>query len=225
MNVNLEIQQSEFYSFFSLYDKLSIIRKRIWQQVCWFVRRHMHAYPSQTKIGEGAGCCRQAVSEAFRLFKSYGWLWLESKGYKKPKELYVPKHLLQIDLINREYFETVRATYRATLVLNKQKLITSHELPTKVDQEKRLLKWNQPTIPVEIPTYLQNRKMSLDAKLKLSMISEEIVLKAEEKMKKKGGRIGNPENYLVQASLKEAQIKGYKLNWRGYYHTLKELRS
>lgn len=203
MSLYLKIDNDAAFNFFESYDRLSPLRQKIWQLTRWWVNRFPVAKPSQSKIAEKAGCSRSAVSEAFRIYKSLGWMYLTSRGFKRSKIIGIPKHLLQMDLFNREYFKRVEATYRATHSYSKYKKITSKKAGT-----------------LQIPFYLQKLNISLDAKLKLSLVPQSIYQSALESAKadaRKGKKVLNEERYLVGVALRMAQKQGVKLDWRAYY--------
>lgn len=206
MSLYLKIDQDEAANFFEKYDTLSPLRKKIWQKTVALTRRWLVAQPSQSKIAAWCGCHRSTVSEAFRLFKKWGWLTLLSRGFKKSKTLLISTSKKQIDLYNRQYFKRVEATYRATHTYSTYKKRTSRETGT-----------------LDIAFYLRNLNISLDAKLKLSMVPEVIYRDALESAKsdaKKGKKFDNKERYLVGVAIKMAQKRGYPLNWGAYYRTI-----
>ena len=203
----LKINQDEKYEFFCLFDKLSKLRKEVWKLIVWWCKRFTTAQPSQTRIAEKLGCCRSAVSEAFKLFKTYGWMFLTSRGFKKSKILGIPQHLQQIDLVNREYFRRVEATYRATHSYSNIKKNTSK------------------ACEIKIPFYLEKKDLPLEVKLKLSLVPENVYQETYHQCKnrfKAGFRPRNDFKYFVDTALGIAKNNAIKINWPSYYRTLEK---
>lgn len=209
MDLYLKIDQDENFQFFEKYDTLSPLRKKIWAKIVQIARKWVIAQPSQSKIALWCECSRSAVSEAFKLFREWGWLALVSRGFKKSKTLLIPHSKRQLDVVNRQYFKRVEATYGATHTYSMFRKQTSN--PTGC------LK------PLEISTWLQKTTLSLDAKLKLSLFSEHTYQETLYSCKlqaSKGNVFANPEQYFIGAAVKKAKQKGEKVDWKRYYRAI-----
>jgi hypothetical protein len=206
MSLILEITTNEAHDFCVLYDGLSPLRKRIWDKISSLSRSWTDVKPSQSKLAEWCKCSRSAISEAFKIFKDYGWMDLLSRGWKRSKRILIHPTKRQIDVAGRCYFSQVRATHRAT--------------HTTTYQPKKST--SRVTSEIAIPQRVENMKISLDSKLKLSMVSEYIIQETiyqSQKKSKQGFKPNNAEKYFVETALKMAQKQGLKLDWRSYYFT------
>jgi hypothetical protein len=134
---------------------------------------------------------------------------LQSRGWKRSKTILVPHSKQQIDLVNRKYFKEVRATYRATHTLSTYRKTTSTDGLSAFQ-------------PLKIPIWLFNTKISNDAKLKLSLLSENVyqeTLHYCQRRAKAGFKPDNEEKYFMGAAFKIAEKQGVKIDWRPYYNT------
>ncbi len=203
----LKIDQDENFEFFEKYDSLSPLRQKIWRKIADLCRKWVLCKPSQTKIAEWCGCCRSAVSEAFKLFKEWGWLSLLPRGWKKSKTLLIPHSKRQIDVVNRQYFKRVEATYRATHTYSTYRKVTGRK-----------------TGGLDIPIGIQKMNLSYENKLKFSLVSEKTRQDALESAKldySRGKIIHKQEDYVIGTAIKMAQKRGETLDWRAYYRSLK----
>jgi hypothetical protein len=203
MNSIVKVHQDTSWSFFAKYDKLGALEKKIWQMAVWWVKRFPSAHPSQTKLSEKVGCSREHVNRAFSKFKDYGWIHLISRGHKRSKIISIPEPLIMIDVVKREYFKRIEITSDITHSYSNYKSKTSRR-----------------TGPLVIPNYLQKLNISLDAKLKLSLVPEYIYQETKYQCQKKAKSGWKPDNevkYLVGAAIRMAQNKGHKLEWEKYY--------
>jgi len=206
MSLYLKIDQDENAEFFQKYDTLSPLRKKIWDKIAECTRKWLVACPSQIKIATWLGCHRSAVSEAFKLFKEWGWLALLSRGFKKSKTLLISHSKRQIDVVNRQYFKRVEATYRATHTYSTYRKVTGRKAGR-----------------LDIPIYLQKLNLSLDQKLKLALVSEITYRDALESAKldhSRGKKINEINGYVVGTAIKMAQKRGERLEWGKYYAAL-----
>ncbi len=206
MSLYLKIDQDEASEFFEKYDSLSPLRKKIWNKAVALTNRWKVCNPSQTKIATWCMCSRSAVSEAFRIFKEWGWLALLSRGFKKSKTLLISHSKRQIDVFKRQYFKRVEATHRATYTYSTFKKITSRK-----------------TGSLHISEHLKKLNISLDAKLKLSLVSENIFQETKyqcEKKSKTGWKPRDETKYFIGTALGIAKNRGFKLDWPAYYRIL-----
>ena len=214
MDLYLKIDQDENFEFFEKYDALSPLRQKIWRKIADLARKWAVCKPSQSKIAKWCECSRSAVSEAFKLFKEWGWLSLLSRGWKKSKTLLIPHSKRQMDIINRQYFKRVEATYRATHTYSIYKNNTS------IDSEAVKKSFNK----LE-PSHLGHKLgFSIDGSLKLSLFSESIQQEALRKAKflgKSGWRPDSDEKYFIGMMVKIAENQGQKIDWRSYYQAKK----
>lgn len=193
MELWLKIDQDERSEFFELYDTLSPLRKKIWNKVVQKARHYKICNFSQSKLADWCDCSRSAISEAFKLFKEWGWLWLKSRGWKRTKTINIPLSKKQIDVTNRQYFKRVEATYRATHTYSKYKSNTSR--PGEI----------------KIPDYLRKKDIPIEAKLKLSLVSEHIYQEAYYQCQKKcknGWKPNDPIAYFVGTAMRMAEKSG-----------------
>lgn len=207
MALVLQIETSETYDFFVLYDNLSPLRQKIWNKIVQCCRDWTICVPAQATLAGWCGCSRSAVSEAFKIFKDYGWMSLQSRGWKRSKKIFIPHSKQQIDVIGRNYFKKIEATYRATYISSTYKKRTSKD---GLSASK----------PLDIPIWLMNLKISQEAKLKLSLLPESIFQETHHQCKRKaklGFKPENEENYFVGTAFKIAEKKGVTINWRSYY--------
>lgn len=206
MSLYLKIDQDENFEFFEKYEPLSPLRKKIWKTIVGCARKWIVACPSQSKIAKWCECSRSAVSEAFKLFKEWSWLTLISRGFKKSKTLLISTSKKQIDIDKRNYFKRVEATYRATHIYPSNKKLTG-----------------RPTGEIEIPHYLRKKEIPLEAKLKLSLISERTYIDCWESLKKKAKTGWKPDDelkYFTGTAIQMAIDRGEKLDWRKYYKVM-----
>lgn len=204
MELYLKINQNENSEFFALYDTLTPLRKKIWNKICQKARNYKVCNFSQTKLANWCGCSRSAVSEAFKLFKEWGWMWLQSRGWKKTKTLHIPLSKQQIDVVERKYFKRVEATYRATHTYITNKKITGK--PSELKIKPFLLKYQD--------------SFTHDQLLKLSLLPDSIVYESFDICKKnhsRGIEIKNPPQYCVEIAIKRTQLRGIPINYRQYY--------
>lgn len=210
MALYLKLETDENYDFFVLFDNLSPLRQKIWRKLVQKCQAWTLVQPNQTSIAKWCGCSRSAVSEAFRLFKDYGWLSLQSRGWKRSKKIFIPLSKQQIDLEKKDYFRSVKATYRAT--------------HTNITRETYTGKKTAGDIAIRHP--LKNKEMPLELKLKLSMVSEctfnEALFQCK-KIAKKGFKPNDEAKYLSGVCINIAKRKGEKLDWRSYYSTLNKM--
>lgn len=210
MELYLKISQDEAYEFFEKFNALSPLRKEIWKYTLWCVKNHLYCVPSQSHIAEKKGCCRQAVSEAFKVFKEYGWLSLRSRGFKRSKIISIPLHLQQIDLVKKNYFRRVETTSRATRnYSNFTKKTSRTGYPQKVD--------------LKVPEIAHKLGFSLDSGLKLGLLTESILqetLYQAKQLGKKGFKPANEERYFVGMAFGIAKKEKFTPNWRAYYATV-----
>ncbi len=205
MSIYLEVKCDENLDFFEIYDMLSPLRKRIWNKIAEKCRSWTNVIPSQSTIAKWCDCSRSAVSEAFRIFKNHGWIYLQSRGWKKSKKICMPHSKQHIDVVNRKWFKTVRATHRATHTYNTYTKDTSSR-----------------TGEIAIPQYLGKLDISTDSKIKLSLVPEHIyqeTLYQCQKKSKLGFKPECAEKYFVGTAIKMAEKMGLKIDWRSYYYT------
>lgn len=202
----LKINQDEKYEFFYHYDTLGDLQKKIWNAAVWWCKTFPNAHPRQQKIAEYVGCSRKHVNSTFKKFIQLGWLILISRGAKRAKILFVGDSLLQIDLVNREYYKRVEVTHEVT-----------HNITTKKKHTSR----GAGEIP--IPHYLERLKISRESKLKLSLLPEKIyqeTLHTCKKLSASGWQPENGEKYFVGTAIRLAENQGIRPDWRRYYGNL-----
>lgn len=207
MALTLQLDTDELYDFFVLFDNLSPLRKRIWMKIVAMCRRWTISIPSQSTIAKWCKCSRSAVSEAYRIFQDYGWLVLQSRGWKRSKKHFISESKKQIDMQNRRYFKRVEATYRATHTVSSYKKNTSVK----------------PTGEISIRERFKNRGIPLSVQLKLSMVTEACFEEAYFQCMKKADKGFKPDDeckYLCGVALSIAQKRGERLNWPAYYYTI-----
>jgi len=200
-NITLTIHQDEKYNFFQAYDQMTPLRKKIWKLTLWWCKRFPCANPRQATLGKKLGCSRSAVNEAFCEFKILGWVHLISRGAHRPKVIVISHHILQIDLIKREYFKRIEATATAT-----------HSYSSYRDTSRR------PGL-IEIPQYLKKLDIPLEAKLKLSLVPEYIYQETFYQCKKKsktGWKPDDPIRYFVGTAMRMAENSGLRIDWGKY---------
>lgn len=208
MSLYLKIDADENAEFFTRYDMLSPLRQKIWNKICQLCRRWLVAKPSQSKIAEWCGCSRSAVSEAFKLFKEWGWLTLLSRGFKKSKTILISPSKTQLDVIKREYFKRVEATYGATHTYSIYKNITGR-------RKGEIL---QP------PKCVEKFGFELKDSLKMALVPEVTLQEALRKAKdlgKQGWRPDKDGPYLAGIAVNMAKNNGIALDWPSYYRSLK----
>ncbi len=206
----ITVTEDQLFSFFNLYDKLGNHQKKILRRLIWYHNRYPNAHPSQTKIAKGIVCTREHVNRTIALFKSYGWIWLEFRGAKKTKTIRMHEWLAMIDLVERQWFKRLEITSEITHSYLSRRIPTGRKTGGAVP-------------PLVIPFYLQNLNISLDSKLKLSLVSEytyQETLHICNKMAEKGFKPSNDEKYFVGMAINKAINKGEKLQWKSYYSIL-----
>jgi len=211
MQLYLSVESDENYKFYEIFDRLSPLRKRIWKKITEKSRAYNVFKISQSKLATWCFCSRSAISEAFALFKSFGWMWLESTGWKRPKTINIPISKRQMDLDKKQYFHRVQATYTATLTTSTRKCITS----TTGSQN----------LGLKIAPHLEKVRISEQSKLKLSLVEENYYHSALERAKAKHakGELSPEriERYVVGTALNMAKTHGQNINWPGYYQSMK----
>lgn len=206
--LNLIVSEDQKFAFFAEYDKLGNLQKDIWRAAVWWCNRFPCACPRQSKIAEKVGCRREHVNRAFAKFKKFGWLHLTSRGFKRTKIIGIPLHLLQLNVVKREYFRRVEITPERTHSYSRLPRNTSREGPVAKKQ-------------LEVPGWLMSKaSFSHDSKLRLSLLPESVYQEASFQWKKKvsqGFKADNPEKYFVGMAFKIAEKKEIKVNWGSYY--------
>lgn len=201
MTLYLKIDQDAAANFYTLYDPLGRIEKKIWDAARWWVKKFPSAHPKQIKIADHTGCSRKHVNRAFAKFKSYGWLYLTSRGARRTKIIGIPTHLIAMDLVKREYFKRIEVTSKVTH--------SSSRFPNSTSRAG---------LP-QIPEYLKRLSIPLNAKIKLSLVPEYIFYETKYKCEKKSRSGWKPDDeikYFVGMAMKMAENKGHKINWRTY---------
>lgn len=207
MSLYLKIDQDAATNFFTLYDPLGPLEKKIWNAAVWWVKKFPCAHPKQIKIADHVGCSRKHVNRALAKFKKYGWLYLTSRGAKRTKIIGIPAHLVCLDVVNREYFKRIEVTSKVTH--------SSSRFPNSTSRK---------TGGLDVPLDVQKMKISFENKLKLSMVSEKVRQDALESAKLdhgKGKILANIENYVAGTAIKMAQKRGERLNWPEFYRQLR----
>ena len=221
--INLQVEQDEIYTFQSSYRLLSVLRQRIWLRVLWYVSTYPTAFPTQKRLAESCNCSRSAISEAFRIFQDLGWLVLISRGYKKSKVLIVPPQfqapeLYQGNGLKKTSFVYERATYRATPI----KISIKEEETSKATGSLKSL--FEEEIGKSLPHYISRLNISIQDKVKLSLVSERAYQDAKHhynRMIKKGFKPKNEVRYFVGTAINIAINLGEVINWFHYYKTLR----
>ncbi len=220
--INLEIEQDEIFTFRSLFDALSPLRKRIWKCILAYTLKYPHAIPRQKTIANDCGCSRSAISEAFRIFIDVGWLTLLSRGGHKSKILMIPPKYQSELLYKCKGKKIVRvvyekATIRATpIIANRSNTVSSTgtgNLTSPAFQEL-----------IQIPPKINNLPLSFEDKLKLSMVPEwayQETLYRVKKYHKSCHKIRDQGAYFVGTALNIFIKQGGKLPWGRFYKTLK----
>ena len=219
MSLVLHIDTDENYDFFVLYDLLSALRKLIWNKLAKLTREWTNVMPSQSKLALWCGCSRSAVSEALQLFKSYGWIHLESRGWKRPKKILISHSKQQVDVKNRNYFKNVRTTTSSSAK-------ATHKATHTLYTEKKKTSKKEPCL-IAIRHFLKKKEIPLEVQLKLSMVSEyayQETLFQCDKRAKKGFKPDDEFRYFAQVAIKIAIKNGEKLDWPSYFYTLDILR-
>lgn len=213
MSLFLQVDSNEQYQFYEKFDRLSPLRQRIWRKLIEKSRDYVVHKTNQSKLAKWCGCSRSAISEAFRIFKTYGWMWLQSRGWKRSKIIEIPISKRQMDLDKKSYFHRVQATYRATLTTSTRKSSAS----TTGSQ----------ILGLKIAPHLEKTKFCIKDKLKLSLVAENFykagMEAAEEKYNK--GKLPSDRifKYIIGTAISMAKKVGEKINWPSYYHTLKTM--
>jgi hypothetical protein len=226
MQITLNITTDNHWDFFTEFDKLGEMQKQIWMTTRWWVKRFPLAFPKQQKIADEVGCTRKHVNNTFKKFKQLGWLHLMSRGARRTKVLGVPHHLVSIDPYDRKAFRRVEVTSEVTHSISNIKRNTSN-LPG-VFSNKFGQKIGPPKTGLVIPHYIQKTKLSLQRKLKLSLLPQNIYENALETTKRKHAAklLGNDsdriERYMIGTAFKMAKKASIPINWALYYNTLQE---
>lgn len=233
-----EISSDEAYLFFQLYDQLGETQRKIWKAAVWWCRRFPKAFPNQRTVADHVGCSRKHVNRTFSLFKKHGWVRLISRGRKQTKILSIPYHLIQLDVVKREYHAKVEVTSKVTHSKNNIYINTSSQTGDFQESKKKGLgiKHNMYYVKsktnylITIPIKINSFKISYESKLKLSLLPENCVARAIEKCKWKAAHgfvledRSKQEKYCVETAIKMAENEGYKIEWWKYYK-MKELRA
>lgn len=213
--ISLEIHQDEKFNFFANYDKLSKIQKEIWKLAVWWVKRYPNAHPNQSTIAKKAKCRREHVNRTFALFKEWGWLGLGYRGRRLSKTLTIPKVLVQIDLVNREWFARIEITSKRTYSYFKYRDLTSRRAG-----EKRMCSLEE----IQPSPLGQKFGYSDEGCLKLGLLPDFLQQEALRKSRDigtSGWRPDNQERYFLGIAFQLAKDAGFKVNWPAYYQTLK----
>lgn len=214
MALHIELNQDELWNFFALYDQLGQLQQKIWQRIVWYCTRYPNAHPTQEKIAKGIPCSRKHVNRTLALFQQHGWLHLSSRGPRRAKCLIVLHQFLVIDVSRRQYSRKVEVTSKVTHS-------DSIEIRTsRVTGTINFSKKGERQVKLDIPLWLEKKPFSHENKLKLSLCSHEAYSQAYSETGDRlncGWKIGNMEDYLVESTIKIAQKRGEKLNWRSFY--------
>lgn len=205
--LTLSVNEDLNFEFFSEFDKLGNKEKEVWRLLVWWTKRFPTAYPSQTTIARKAECTREHVNRSISKFKKLGWIALGSRGPKKTKYIIIPLHLLQMDLVKREYFRRVDITSKITHSYSRKPRITGTNGPVAPK-------------PLDVPNWLEKLGISFDSKLKLSLLPESVfqeTLYQCTKKAKQGFKPDNEERYFVGTAFRIAEKGGVKVDWKSYY--------
>lgn len=217
---SLEITESFLFEFYKHYDKLGTKQKKIFQFVQWYCRRFPAAFPRQETIAERVGCTRKHVNRTLQVFQNLGWLYLCSRGCKRSKILCLVDSLVVLQISKRQYFRKTEVTTQVTHSSSKAKHKASGGLSFLGIERSE----NE---TLTIPDFLQKAKLSLDQKLKLSMLPESYYRRAIETTdyKMKSGKLPKDRerlnSYMVGAAIGMAKKDNYQIPWRKYYQSLK----
>lgn len=210
----LQISQDEKANFFSLYDQLGPCQKKIWRRMVWYARRYPSAYPTQAKISKGIPCSRKHVNQTISLFKRYGWVNLISRGRGRAKAIFIPHHLMMIDVYKREYLKKLEVTSKVTHSSYIDMKLTSQRAG---EIRKGSFKKLDPD-PFGIKC-----GFSINGCLKMSLVSEATREEAKEvarKLGRQGWKPDNQETYFLGILFKIAKKKGERIDWPNYYQTI-----
>jgi len=218
--LQLNIHQDDNYNFFVLFDTLSKIEKNIWNLAVWWTKTKANAYPNQETIARRAKCGRKHVNRTFAKFKKWGWLSLGWRGKNLSKTLLIPRIYQMIDVVKREYFARVEVTSKVTHSYSSNRRDTSRQkngfgFSRKAEEPKVL----------QIPDHIQSLDLPLEAKLKLSLVGQNIYEETKHQLQRKIGTGWKPANYLtyfVGTAINMAKDLGFPIAWKDYYHTLKQ---
>jgi hypothetical protein len=226
MDIYLTVSTDLNWDFYSEYDRLGHLQKKIWQVSVWWVKKFPNAFPSQQHLSEKVGCSRKHINSTFAKFQRLGWMHLTSRGIKHSKVIGIPSHLLSIDVVDRKAFRSIEVTTRVTH--SKSYVLTNTSRGTGVFCKGLKEKIGPSEKKIEIPDYIKKTKLSLKHKLKLSMLPENIFHNALEstKYQHSKGILGNDreriDNYMVGTAIRMAEKAQIKIDWPLYY---KELRA
>ncbi len=208
-NQTLTITTNFEWDFYEIFDGIGEKQQKIYRFLDRFCKQYPNVFPSQTTIAKQCKCSRKHVNRTLALFKKFGWLSLKSRGVRRSKTITFSKSNISLDLHNRQYFRRLEVTTRGTYIYSKDLKSTSRRT-------------GGASPPLQIPFYLQKLNISLDSKLKLSMVSEHVYQETYHALKKRAKNGFSPQNdekYFVGAAIKMAQNKGEKLPWKRYYAT------
>lgn len=214
--LSLQIAQDANYEFFLHYDKLGKIQKKIWQLAVWYSKRYPLAFPKQEKIANRLDCSRKHVNRTFSLFQRLGWMTLISRGPRQTKGLCICDHLLQVDVVKREYFKRVEVTSKVTHSYSRGSYLTS----------KPGEKVTRPFEKLEPSLLGQKAGFSNDGCLKMALYPESLQHEAGRichNLAKNGWRPDVSEERYYLGTLHEIAKKyGHKPKWSLFYQKKRE---
>lgn len=237
MRSSVKVDQANSIDFFLKYDTLGPLQKKIFKCIQWYCLSFSISFPRQEIISKKVGCSRKHVNKTFSLFKKWGWIRVESRGFRSSKRVVMPLKILEMQVTKNHRFMRQEVTSEVThSYLNKERKNTSiPPTPLKVRfrkpktgvsikefTEKIPPPPQQPNNILKIPRYLQETQLSFEEKLKLSLVTEgnyRGALELTQYKYKNGFKIHNVKNYVIGAALKMEE-KSRKLNWCAYYNTL-----
>lgn len=218
MSLVIKIEQNAILDFFTQFDPLTHLQKKIFESLQWWVRKFPNAHPRQEKIAKHVGCSRKHVNRTLKKFQEFGWIYLTSRGKKRTKIIGMCTYLVMMQLSKREYLKKLEVTSEVTHSSFSCKRITGKG---KAASFCKVL---------EIAKHVKDLAISLKNKLKLSSIDECYYHKARETAnarhkKKKFESNAQYEAYVVGTAVKMAMQDGKSIDWKTYYYTLNAMEN
>lgn len=223
--IEVIISQNELWEFFSIYDSLTPLQKKIFQYMQWFAINKPSNFVCQFTVSNKLKCSREYVNKILKRFQLYGWITWMPRGKRRSNLYFMPPKIACIQVHKKEQLMKQLFTFKFTpSYLSTKKSKTSYEEPKTGKLDPPLRKEKKPPDRIlPISSHVKNLDLPFEVKLKCSLVPENYYALAVESMnwRQENGGVANIANYIGGAVIKRAKKNGLELNWAAYYETLR----
>lgn len=110
MSQTSETEEDFNWKFFSIYDDLGPLERKIFRSIQARVKMHISAHPRQQTIADAVGCSRKHVNRTIGKFKKLGWVMLVCRSPRSPKRILMAPEVRDIDVVNRQCVRRIKVT-------------------------------------------------------------------------------------------------------------------